>query len=73
MLPSRIGNRDHRPGRFLQDLQFFVEGKTPATPNARINRKTLCIRRHSRMTRLTLASIYNSTVRSKWGLLQLAL
>jgi len=56
MLPSHIGNRD--PGRrgFLQDPQLFVDRESSATLNTRINLNTFCIRRHSRITRLTPSS-----------------
>ena len=56
MLPSHIGNRDPRPRGFLQDPQFLVDGIPSTALNTRINLNTLCIRRHSRMTRLTPSS-----------------
>jgi hypothetical protein len=56
MLSSHIGNGDPGTRRFLQDPQLLVDG-IPSTPlNTRINLNTLCIRRHSRMTRLTPSS-----------------
>jgi len=56
MLPSHIGNRDPRPRSFLQDPQLLVDGIPSTALNTRINLNTLCIRRHSRMTRLTPSS-----------------
>ena len=70
MLSSHIGNGDPGPRGFLQDPQLLVDGIPSTALNTRINLNTLCIRRHSRMTRLTPSSIYDNTVRSKWGLLQ---
>ena len=56
MLPSHIGNRDPGPKGFLQDPRLLIDGMPPATLNTGINLNTLCIRRHSRMTRLTPSS-----------------
>jgi len=56
MLPSHIGNRDPGPRGFLQDPQLLVDGIPPTALNTRINLNTLCIRRHSRITRLTPSS-----------------
>jgi hypothetical protein len=53
MLPSHIGNRDPGPRGFLQDPQLLVDGIPSTALDARINLNTLCIRRHSRITRLT--------------------
>ena len=56
MLPSHIGNRDPGTRRFLQDPQLLVDGIPSTALNTRINLNTLCIRRHSRITRLTPSS-----------------
>ena len=56
MLPSHIGNGDPGPRGFLQDRPLLVDGIPSTALNTRINLKTLCIRRHSRMTRLTPSS-----------------
>jgi len=56
MLPSHIGNRDPGTGRFLQDPQLLVDGIPSTALDTRINLNTLCIRRHSRITRLTPSS-----------------
>jgi hypothetical protein len=56
MLPSHIGSGDPGPRAFLQDPQFLVDGIPSAALNTRINLNSFCIRRHSRMTRLTPSS-----------------
>jgi len=56
MLPSQIGNGNPGPRGFLQDPQFLVDGIPSTALYARINLNTFCIRRHSRMTRLTPSS-----------------
>jgi hypothetical protein len=56
MLSSHIGNGDPGPRGFLQDPQFLVDGIPSTALDTRINLNTLCIRRHSRMTRLTPSS-----------------
>jgi len=55
-LSSHIGNRDPGPRGFLQDPQLLVDGIPSTALNTRINLNTLCIRRHSRITRLTPSS-----------------
>ncbi len=56
MLPRYIGNGDPGPRGLLHDPQLLVDGIPPTALNTRINLNTLCIQRHSRMTRLTPSS-----------------
>ena len=56
MLPSHIGNGDHGLRDFLHSPQLLVDGIPSIPMDSRINLNTLCIRRHSRMTRLTPSS-----------------
>jgi hypothetical protein len=56
MLSSYIGNRDPGPRGLLYDPKLLVDGMPSTALNTRINLNTLCIRRHSRMTRLTPSS-----------------
>ena len=56
MLPRYIGNRDPGPRGLLHDPKLLVDGIPSTALNTRINLNTLCIRRHSRMTRLTPSS-----------------
>jgi hypothetical protein len=56
MLPSYIGNRDPGPRGLLHDPKLLVDGIPSAALNTRINLNSFCIRRHSRMTRLTPSS-----------------
>jgi hypothetical protein len=56
MLPSYIGNRDPGPRGLLHDPKLLVDGIPSTALNTRINLNSFCIRRHSRMTRLTPSS-----------------
>jgi hypothetical protein len=56
MLPSYIGNRDPGPRGLLHDPKLLVDGIPSTTLKTRINLNSFCIRRHSRMTRLTPSS-----------------
>ena len=56
MASSHIGNRDPGLGGFLHDPKLLVDGIPSTALNTRINLNSFCIRRHSRMTRLTPSS-----------------
>lgn len=67
MAPSYIGNRDPRLGSLLHDPKLLVDGIPSTALNTRINLNMLCIRRHSRMTRLTPSSYLRQTCPVEMG------
>ena len=67
MASSHIGNGDAGLGGFLHDPQFLVDGIPSTALNTRVNLNTLCIQRHSRMTRLTPSSYLRQTCPVEMG------
>jgi hypothetical protein len=61
MASTHIGNGDAGLRGFLHDSQLLVDGIPSTALNIRINLSTLCIQRHSRMTRLTRSSYLRQT------------
>jgi hypothetical protein len=67
MLSSHIENGDSRLRGFLHDSQLVIDGMPSKTLDARINLNSFCIRRHSRMTRLTPSSYLRQTCPVEMG------
>ena len=67
MLSSHIGNGDTRLRGFLHDPQFLIDGIPSTTLDTRINLNSLCIRKHSRMARLTPSSYLRQTCPVEMG------
>jgi hypothetical protein len=67
MASSHIGYGDPRLGSFLHDPKLLVDGIPSMALSTRKKLNTLCMRRHSRMTRLTPSSYLQQTCPVEMG------